>query len=161
IRGVRPWMKRVLGPTGAYYLATFLQIIAYRPPVMTVRTEEQERTGHTWMVIAGNAEWTAGGSMRVSPGAKIDDGELNISIIPSIPKLNMITTMFPKVATGEHVHHPGVAYFPARSVEVHSDPPVDVELDGDLIGMTPATFTVHPHSVHVMTPASSSTAADA
>ena len=58
IPGVRPWMKRLLGPAGAYYLATILHMIVYRPTAMTLRTEDREHTGRSWLILIGNAEST-------------------------------------------------------------------------------------------------------
>jgi diacylglycerol kinase family enzyme len=37
-------------------------------------------------------------------------------------------------------------------MEVHSDPPAILELDGDLFGTTPATFAVCPRAVQVLCP---------
>jgi YegS/Rv2252/BmrU family lipid kinase len=111
---IRPWMKRILGPTGAYYLATILQIMTYRTPRITAHWEEHEYSGVAWMVIVANVERTSGGSMCLAPGAHFDDGELNVSIIPSQSKLKEVATMLPKVASGRHVNEPSVMYFPAK-----------------------------------------------
>jgi diacylglycerol kinase family enzyme len=149
---VRPWMKRLLGPTGAYYLGTMLQIMAYRAPHMTVHWEQQEYSGRVWITIVANVERISGGSMCVAPGARTDDGELNAVIIPSRSKLKMMTKTLPKVASGAHVHEPGVLYFPVKKIEVVSDPPVILDIDGDIFGMTPATFAVCPKAVQVLCP---------
>lgn len=149
---ITPWMKRFLGPKGAYYLGTILQIIAYRAPRMTVCWREQEHSGRVYMVIIGNVERSAGGSMCIAPGARFDDGELDVSIIPPRSRLDMLTKMLPRVASGAHVNEPGVLYFPAGDLEVLSGPPAILEIDGDLFGTTPATFTVCPKAVQVLCP---------
>ena len=150
---VKRWMKRLLGPKGAYYLGTFLQIIVYRPPYMRVYADGRERgKGRRWMVLVGNVEYSSGGSMCIAPGARVDDGELNITIFPVKPKLRMITRLLPKVATGEHIQEPGVSYFPAEKVQVDSNPPAILDLDGDVFGTTPATFTVCPRMLEILTP---------
>ncbi|MCP4195804.1 MAG: diacylglycerol kinase family lipid kinase [Proteobacteria bacterium] len=149
---VKPWMKRLLGPTGAYYLGTLLQVIVYQAPVMTVRTDDRKFSGYTWMVVVGNSETSAGGSMRLSPGARLDDGELNISIFPSLSRLKMVTKLMPKIATGEHVNDASISYFPGRRIAIDSNPSAFLELDGDLFGTTPATFTVCPGALQVMAP---------
>jgi diacylglycerol kinase (ATP) len=149
---IRPWMKRLLGPTGAYYLATILQIITYKAPRMTARWEEHEYTGAAWMVIVANVERTSGGSMCLAPGAHFDDGELNVSIIPFESKLREVATMLPKVPSGGHVEEPSVMYFPAKGITVESDPPAVLDIDGDIFGMTPATFSVSPTAVQVLCP---------
>jgi diacylglycerol kinase (ATP) len=104
------------------------------------------------MVIVGNAEYSSGGSMRVAPEARIDDGELNITVYPVKSKFRMITRLLPKVATGEHINEPGVSYFSAKKIEIHSDPPAILDFDGDLFGTTPATFTVCPRILEILTP---------
>lgn len=147
---IKPWMKRYLGPKGAYYLGTILQIIAYRAPHMTVLWEEQEYSESAWIVIVGNVERTAGGSMCLSPGAHPDDGELNASIIPSRSKFNMMTKMMPQIASGRHINEPDVSYFLAKKIAVDCDPPGIVEVDGDIFGTTPAEFSVCPQAVQVL-----------
>lgn len=152
---IRPWMKRLLGPTGAYYLATLLQIIAYHPPRMSIRVDGRDQDGCIWIVMVANAERVSGDSMCIAPGARIDDGVLNISIIPSMPKLKMVTKMLPRVATGDHVNEPGVSYLTGEKVEILSTPCAIIDLDGDIYGATPASFTVCPGALRVMTPGSS------
>ncbi len=147
---IRPWMKRWLGPTGAYYLATILQMVVYRPPNLTVRWDDQVYSGRVGMVVVGNVERTAGGSMCLSPGARDDDGELHVSIIPCRSKLAMAYEVFPNVASGEHVNVPGVLYFETRKIEIESESPALIDIDGDLFGTTPATFTVCPKAVKVL-----------
>ena len=149
LRMLRPWMKRWLGATAAYYLAAVLGTFAYRPPVMTVRWDGQAYAGPTWMVVIGNAERMSGGSMRIAPGARPDDGEANVTIVQSRSKARILLTL-PTVATGSHINRSFVRYFPAKHIEVTSDPPVGLEIDGDAFGTTPATFTVCPSAVRIL-----------
>ncbi len=150
---IRPWMKRFLGPKGAYYLGTLLQILVHLSPHFTVRVDGDERiSAHCWMMIIANVESSSGGSMRIGPGARGDDGELNITIFPAKSKFTMVTRLLPKVSTGEQVNASGVKYFPGKKIEVISDPPAILDLDGDVFGSTPAKFTVCPGMFQVMAP---------
>jgi diacylglycerol kinase family enzyme len=45
-----------------------------------------------------------------------------------------------------------VDYFEAESVEVESDQPLDVQLDGDLRGTTPARFRIRPRALRIRVP---------
>jgi len=65
---IRPWMKRFLGPKGAYYLGTFLQIILYRPPRMTVRADGRGDSGHRWRSVR-NDSGQFRGLPRGTPGS--------------------------------------------------------------------------------------------
>jgi YegS/Rv2252/BmrU family lipid kinase len=146
---IRPWMKRLLGPTGAYYLATLIQTLVFRAPQMAIQWGDQEYSGRTLIVVAGNAEFGAGGSMRLSPGARPDDGELNVSIVPARSRIGMLK-LFSMIASGAHVEAPGVLYFKATGIRVRSEPPALLDLDGDLLGTTPATFTLVPSAVRIV-----------
>ena len=146
---LKPWMKRLLGATGAYYLSTFLGLILHRPPQMTVRCQNQEYSARSWVVLVANAEWMAGGSMRVGPGARMDDGELNVTIVPPWSKAKALLKM-PKLANGSHVNEPDIQYFTAKKIEVDCVQPAILEMDGDTFGTTPATFTVCPSAVRIV-----------
>ena len=149
---IRPWMKRFLGPTGAYYLSTIMEIIAYRAPRMRVNWGTGEYSGRVWIVTVGNVERTSGGSMCLAPGARFDDGELNMAVIPSQSKWQMMTRMLPKTPLGAHVRESGVVCAPAKKIVVSAHPAVILDVDGDLFGMTPATFTVCPRAVQILCP---------
>ena len=149
---VKRWIKRWLGPAIAYNQATFRNILIFQAPVMKVRSAERSFEGRSWMVIAGNAERTSGGSVCMSPGARTDDGLLDVAIYPNRNRFLMLTQLFPKIPSGAQVDEPDVAYFQTARVEVDSDPPSIVEVDGDLFGTTPASFTVVPNAVKVLCP---------
>ncbi len=151
IRHLRPWMKRLLGATGAYYLAAFIEIAAYRPPEMKVVSGREQHSGAFSIVVIGNVEYTSGGSMRLAPGARFDDGELDVSIIPYRSRLTMLTTL-PKVASGRHIDESDVRYFGATNVRIESDTPLFIEVDGDLFGTTPASFAVCPKVASILGP---------
>ncbi len=86
----------------------------------------------------------------MSPGARVDDGFLDVAIYPNRHRMRMLTQLFPKIPSGAQVEEPDVAYFRTARIEVDSDPPSVVELDGDLFGTTPVTFTAVPGAVEVI-----------
>ncbi len=86
----------------------------------------------------------------MSPGASLEDGFLDVSIYPNRPRLLMLTQLFPKIPSGAQVDEADFAYFRTARVEVESEPPSWVDLDGDLYGRTPVTFEVVPRAVEIM-----------
>jgi len=148
---LRPWMKRIFGSKGTYFLVIAMGAIVYRPSQMTVRWENHEYSGPTLIIIIGNAEWLSGGSMRVSPGARMDDGELNVTIAPSQSKLSALRKIA-KTASGTHIKEPDILYFPAKRIEIDSIPPTRLVIDGDIFGTTPAAFTVCTNAIKIVTP---------
>ena len=53
---------------------------------------------------------------------------------------------------GTHVGLKKVRYFRGTRMTVETDPPVELQLDGDLAGHTPATFQLKRGALRVLTP---------
>jgi len=145
-RMLKPWIKRLFGAQGAYFLIAFLGIFIYKPPMMTVRFNDQERVGRKWMVLVGNAEYSAGGTMRLAPGASTSDGKLNALLMPVLSRLKILRSLS-KVSKGAHINDPGVEYFPVQNIEIESEAFAGVEIDGDIFGNTPAKMSICPNAI--------------
>jgi len=152
---IRPWTKRILGATLAYYLNTVFAILAHRPPRMSVRWEGNRYEGRTWMVITANVESVSGGSMRIAPGASPHDGLLWVTIVEAKPKLTMMLKALPKVASGNHIKEEGFHYFSAPRIEITSDVLAVMDPDGELEWATKATESIVPGAVKILVPESS------
>jgi len=147
-----PWTKRILGPTIAYYLNTVRAILAHKPPRISVRWGDDLYEGRTWMVIAANVESVSGGSMRIAPGAHPDDGRLWVTIIEAAPKLRMMLKVLPKVAAGEHINEKGFHFFSTERIDVRSDVPTIMEIDGEVEWATTATISLIPGAIQILAP---------
>jgi len=145
-----PLIKRIFGARYCYSVGFFRALFQFESPHMRVRCDDREFEGEMFLVSAGNAEIVGGGAMRLSPGAKIDDGKLNVNVVRNLSRLE-ITRCFPKLLMGTHVTHPRVEYFTATRVSVESQPAMDVQIDGELFGQTPVTFQVKPNAIRVCT----------
>jgi diacylglycerol kinase (ATP) len=116
---------------------------------MRVRADAQELRGRMFHVCAGNAERGGGGVMRLSPHARWDDGELDLCVIEALGRFETLR-YFPLLLRGAHVGHPKVRFFRGAVLSVDSDPPMELQLDGDLVGSTPATFRLRPGALRVL-----------
>ncbi len=143
-------MKRILGRSLAYRLAAVRALLAYRAPEVQVQCDGQLFQGSFLYIGAHNTE-SFGGGMRVAPGAAPDDGLLNVNLVSSIGRLDAIR-QFRRVCRGTHVEHPSVRYLTAANVSIQSAEPVDVAADGDVIGFTPAQFSIRPRSLSILAP---------
>ncbi|MBU6399621.1 MAG: hypothetical protein KGS61_04835, partial [Verrucomicrobia bacterium] len=111
----------------------------------------REFTGKMFLVCAGNTEYAGGGVMRLSPGARPDDGRLNVSVVEALSSAEALW-YFPKLRTGVHLGHPKLRYLEGMTVSVTADPAAGVQVDGDRVGRTPASFEVKPGAIKVLTP---------
>jgi len=103
---------------------------------------------HFLIASASNAE-CAGGGMRIAPGGRVDDGLLNVNLIRNLGRFRALR-QFQNLCQGRHTDHPDVHYLTGRSLAIHSDPPIEVAVDGDLVGHTPARFEVLPRALAVL-----------
>jgi YegS/Rv2252/BmrU family lipid kinase len=144
-----PAVKRLFGPRYCYSVGFFRALLGFRSPTMRVRCDDREFNGRMFLVSAGNAEIVGAGTMRLSPGAKVDDGKLNVNVIEDLGRLET-ARWFPKVLKGMHTTHPKVRYFATTSVTVECKPLMEVQMDGELFGHTPATFRVIPRAIRMI-----------
>lgn len=146
---IRPWMKRWLPAPAAYLLATAVALANARPQAMRITDAPNVVAGSAWIVVAGNTERAGGGSLCVAPGSRTDDGLLNFTIVRGEAKLKTLIKLLLKAPRGSHVRDPSVQYFPGRSIQVDSDLPCPVDVDGDRLGTTPAAVSVCPKAIEV------------
>jgi diacylglycerol kinase (ATP) len=144
-----PAIKRVFGPRYCYSIGFFRALLAFDAPQMRIRCDADPVEGRMLIVSAGNAEIVGSGTMRLSPGAVVDDGLLNVNIVEALDRVE-IARWFPRLLKGTHVHHPRVRYRTAKRLEVESNPVMDVQMDGEVFGRTPVIFQVRPRALRVV-----------
>ena len=101
-------------------------------------------------VIVANGVWHGGG-MKLAPDAAPDDGQFDVVLIGDVSKVDFLTTA-PKIYKGKHVHHPKVEVLRSARVEVDAPVQLPIELEGEQVGTTPATFEVVPGALRVRVP---------
>jgi len=87
-----------------------------------------------------NIDCFYGGGMQISPRSEPDDGVLDVLVMAG-PKSDAFT-LLPKIYRGSHLPHPNIVELQAGRVRIETDPPFQVEADGETLGTTPATFEV-------------------
>jgi diacylglycerol kinase family enzyme len=103
-------------------------------------------------VIVANGVWHGGG-MKLAPDAAPDDGAFDVVLIGDVSKVDFLTTA-PKIYQGKHVHHPKVEVLRSARVEVDAPVQLPIELEGEQVGTTPATFEIAPGALRVRVPSS-------
>jgi diacylglycerol kinase (ATP) len=101
------------------------------------------------LVAVGNGP-SFGGGLRITHGAEIDDGWLDVAIIKPMSKLELVKT-YPKLYTGKHVNHPQYEHCRVRSITVTA-PGIVAYADGERLGPLPLTVVVAPNALKVWSP---------
>lgn len=150
LKQTTPLVKRVFGQRLAYPLGALRAIWTYRAPQMRVTCDGQTWENRFLLVCASNGE-LAGGGMRLAPGARIDDGVLDLNVCEAIGRWATVALLW-QVCRGRRMSHPKLRYFTTRTVAVEADPPLEIAADGELIGHTPALLEVVPQALKVLIP---------
>lgn len=90
-------------------------------------------------VGVGNGQ-TCGGGIRVWPSAQLDDGLLDGCALGASNHAAALR-LAASVRGGSHVGLEGVETTRAACISIAADPPIEINVDGELVGLTtPATF---------------------
>lgn len=148
-------LKEAWGPLS--YLRTAVEALAeleaYRTRlVLEPGSPEEERIRlATVNVVVANGRFVAGG-LLVAPEAAPDDGMLDVVAIKAAP-VARLSLLAPRVVVGQHLDHELVLHRRVRTLEVHSEPPMPFNADGEPAGHTPACYQVLPGAVRFVAPA--------
>jgi diacylglycerol kinase (ATP) len=145
-----PEMKKTWGPLA--YLrgaaAALPELRAYRTTLALDNSESL--TLDLYNVVVANGRYVAGGTL-IAPEASIDDGLLDIVLIPkrSAPELALLAA---QVALGTHLTSEAIVFRRAAQVTVNSKPGMWFNVDGELVGNEPARFEILPRALRFIAP---------
>ncbi len=143
---------RVVRGRAVYVAATLRTLVTYRPSPVRVVVDEETWTGPAWLVAVGNGRYYAGG-MMITPGARVDDGRLDVCVIGRVGRVEFLA-QFPRVFRGTHGSVDGVELRRGRVVELASDATgAELWACGERVGPLPARLEAVPGPVSVLVPA--------
>lgn len=90
-----------------------------------------------------------GGGMRIAPGARLDDGLLDVCVVGDMGKFKLFC-LFPTVYFGRHLAMEDVDYFQAGGLRVETETPLDVYADGEYVCRTPGDVGVARAALRVV-----------
>ena len=124
----------------AFYGA--LAIARWPRPVVGLRLDSERVLSDATNVAVLKVPYFAGGlTFGASRGAP-DDGRLEVVLIEGVSRprvLALLARAFAHRLDG----HPAIRSWLAREVELDAVDPLPVEVDGEIVGTTPAEFSVH------------------
>ncbi|QXJ20519.1 diacylglycerol kinase family lipid kinase [Actinomadura graeca] len=148
---------RLLRGPVAYYAGALRAVASWRPADyrVTVDGEEHRRLGYT--VVAANSGYYGSGR-RIAPGARVDDGMLDVVLIRHAPRTLFFAVMR-ELSDGSHVRRPEVEVLRGREVRIElgeasaaSGRTLPYGADGELPGVLPVTARVMPGALRVLAP---------
>ena len=132
-----------------YNLATLAELRVLAPIPYVLELDGVEERLEATLVAVGNGP-SFGGGLRITEGAELDDGMLDVVVIRPLSKLGLLRT-YPKLFKGTHVHAPQYQHHRVRRVTVAA-PGIVAYADGERIGALPLTIEVVPGALRVLVP---------
>ncbi len=144
-------LKRVLG--GAAYLITGIS----RAGAMQPAHASFEGPGLSWegdflLFAVGNGP-QAGGGHCLCPGARIDDGLLDVLIVPALPAQQLVESVGALLSGGLAEDAPlGLIRAALTELHVKAAKPVQINLDGEPVRETSLDFRLKPGAIRLHRP---------
>jgi diacylglycerol kinase (ATP) len=130
-----------------YNLATLAELRTFRPLPYTLEMDGRSVRLDAMLVAVGNGA-SFGGGLRITEGASLDDGLLDVVIIKPMSKPGLVRT-YPKLFKGTHVTHPQYEHHLVRTITVAA-PGIVSYADGERFGALPLTIEAAPGALSVL-----------
>jgi diacylglycerol kinase (ATP) len=132
-----------------YNLATLAELRVFEPLPYTLVLDGEEHRLDAMLVAVGNGS-SFGGGLRITEGAKLDDGLLDVVVIRPMSKRKLVAS-YPRLFTGKIAEIPEYEHHLVKEVTVAA-PGIVAYADGERIGSLPLTVDVAPAALRVLVP---------
>lgn len=133
-----------------YPYAAVRAVLTYQPTRYQLDVDGSSVSVEAYSVVVANSGYYGKG-MHVAPAARVDDGVLDVVVIPRASRLTLIRLM-PRIYDGTHVEHPDVLTFRGTRISVRAEGPVMAYGDGERLLPLPITAAVMPGALQVLAP---------
>ncbi len=158
-QALTPWAKKNIGAL-AYPVAAIKAFMTHEPfsARLVFPDGDHEPVEHERLlqVAVGNGRFYGGG-MVVAPGSGIDDKSLDVYAI----RLGRHRDLFGAaryLKSGDFIRNESVSQYRTTRVRLETDPPLSVNIDGELVAQTPQDFSVVENALKVLVPQGSAAA---
>ena len=146
-------LPRWLRAHGGYALSVLPAAVAFHTPIISVDYEDERgacgRLSEPALMCAVANTSAYGHGMRVAPGARMDDGLLDLVFVRKTSVARLLT-LFPTIYFGGHMRMREVAHRRVRRLRLSADPELDIYADGEFICRTPAEINVRRQEFRVI-----------
>lgn len=145
VEGVRPRLKRRVGKA-AFWYSGIGHLLSWKPKPFKVDVDG-ETFAATFAAVGKAPRY--GGDLSITPRARLDEPEFEICLINSDSRLHYLRLLSRVMRGGVEDDAEAVRFIRATRARATGD--VLVQVDGELIGRTPMTFEIAPHSIELIT----------
>lgn len=142
-------LPRWIGGRARFAAAALAALKRYRNVPVSIRIDDdREIEVSSNLVIVANGRF-AGGGMLLAPNAELDEGFLDVIVTDQATRLDVIRNLS-RIQRGRYLRNPKVTELRSRGISIVSEGPMPIDLDGDMVGFTPARLGVVPSSLRFL-----------
>lgn len=101
-------------------------------------------------IVISNGNYTGGG-MQLTPDARLNDGYLDVLLIPALTRKEMLS-VFPRIYSGKHLKDKRFRCYKIKSLTFSAADMVKSEADGEILNELPLKIEVMPSSLSIIKP---------
>lgn len=133
-----------------YDLALLVELARLRAVPIILDLDGRTVSLDATLVAVGNTS-TYGGGIPICPRSDPSDGLLEVTVVGRISRRELIRVT-PTLRRGEHLAHPAVRSYRARSISLHCAEPglITAYADGEPISALPVTAICHPGALQIL-----------
>jgi diacylglycerol kinase (ATP) len=140
--------RRMRRKASSYLRCLISAFIAYKNKKLMIKIDDEDLPLDEYMVGAISNGRIFGKGMKIAPNAELDDGFFDIVLVKGMRMLEFFRNAW-KIYTGTHLSHPKISLVRGRKIEALAADDKDevlIEIDGEQVGMLPATFEIIPRN---------------
>lgn len=141
--------SKLFGSNFTFFAAIARTFLTYKNQDVKCHTDDWDYEGKTNSLVMANGKYFGSG-MCIAPKADLSDGQFAVVISGDISIKDYLKNV-KKIKRGEVLTHPKVEYKTANRLELSSTERCGIEADGEFIGYMPATISVLPKKISLLT----------
>ncbi|MTI41108.1 diacylglycerol/lipid kinase family protein [Fulvivirga lutimaris] len=140
---------KLFGSNFTFFAAIARTFLTYKNQDVKCHTNDWDYEGKTNSLVMANGKYFGSG-MCIAPRADMQDGQFSVVISGDISIKDYLKNI-KKIKRGEELSHPKVEYKTASKLELSSTESCGIEADGEFIGYMPASISVVPKKINLLT----------
>jgi YegS/Rv2252/BmrU family lipid kinase len=137
------------GPFLSFIWATLISILVYGKKRVLLKVDDAyEGEVSVWNVAVANGQYHGGG-MWVAPGAAVDDGSLDVTVVGDLSLAGVFRNL-PNLYNGKILQVKNVFGLKGKTISASSSQRVLLDVDGEQPGTLPVTVEIIPEAVNMI-----------
>jgi diacylglycerol kinase (ATP) len=141
--------RKYLGGKASYALAILRTFLSFKIPHLIIQSPSYQYSGPVFMVAFCNGDMFGDG-LYIHPGAKVNDGVMNITLLKKIRLMDYVRNL-KNLKTGKRINHPEAFYFTENELSVMvAKGKAVTETDGEHLSTAEIKITIVPLAIQLL-----------